>query len=179
MLDKEQTLFVLVDVQGKLAEIVHESEKLLKNLITLIDGLQILDIPIIWLEQYPEGLGPTTEKVAQHLPGIKPIRKMTFSACENKSFMNAIKASGRQQILVAGIETHVCVYQTSMELKELGYEVQVVADAVSSRTLANKEIGLEKMKLMGISGTSVEMVLFELMETAEGEQFKRLIKIIK
>ncbi|WP_029268202.1 hydrolase [Virgibacillus alimentarius] len=179
MINKDETVFVLVDVQGKLAKIIHESEELLENIITLIDGLRALDIPILWLEQYPRGLGPTTKEVANHLDGLEPISKMTFSACKNKEFMTALKASGKKQAVVAGIEAHVCVYQTSAELKELGYEVQVVADAVSSRTLANKEIGLEKMKEVGVLSTSVEMILFELMETAECEKFKEISKLIK
>lgn len=179
MLNKEQTLLVLVDVQGKLAKIVHDSESLIDHLVKLIKGLRILGVPIIWVEQYPEGLGPTIKEVAQYLPEIKPIRKTTFSACKNETFARAVQAAGRRQILVAGIETHICVYQTSVELKEWGYEVQVVADAVSSRTLTNKEIGLEKMKSAGISLTSVETALFELMEIAEGDDFKQILNLIK
>jgi nicotinamidase-related amidase len=179
MLSKEQALLVLVDVQGKLAKIVHDSESLIENLIKLIQGLRILRVPIIWVEQYPEGLGSTIEEVAQYLTGIKPIRKISFNACENETFVQAVKETGRQQLLVAGIETHICVYQTSIGLKKLGYEVQVVTDAVSSRTLANKEIGLEKMKSAGIAWTSVETVLFELMKIAEGDHFKQIIKLLK
>ncbi|TWI58962.1 hydrolase [Halalkalibacter nanhaiisediminis] len=179
MLKGDQTVFVLVDVQGKLARIVHESEKLVKNLTDLIQGLQILNIPIIWVEQYPEGLGPTLEEVSQHLEGMKPIPKLTFDACKNESFIQALKKSGRTQILVAGIEGHICVHQTSMGLHDMGYEVQVVADAISSRTLENKEIGLAKMKAAGMTITSVETALFEIMHSAEGEQFKQLIKLLK
>jgi nicotinamidase-related amidase len=179
MLSKEQTLLVLVDVQGKLAKIVHDSETLIENLGRLIQGLRILGIPIIWVEQYPEGLGSTVEEVAQYLTGLKPIRKISFDACKNETFTQAVKATGRRQLLVAGIETHICVYQTSIGLKALGYEVQVVTDAVSSRTLANKEIGLEKMKSAGITWTSVETALFELMKIAEGDHFKQIIKLLK
>lgn len=179
MLSKEQTVFVLVDVQGKLAKMVHDSEAVVENLGKLIQGLRILDIPIIWLEQYPEGLGPTSEDLTQHLTGMEPIQKVSFDACKNPAFIQAIKETGRRQILVAGIETHICVYQTSTGLKSLGYEVQVVADAVSSRTLFNKEIGLEKMKSAGIAATSVETALFELMKTAEGDHFKPILKLLK
>lgn len=179
MLSKEQTVFVLVDVQGKLAKIVHESEALLENLQNLIKGLKILEIPIVWLEQYPQGLGPTNERLTELLEGFKPIPKITFDACKNPTFIEAMKKTGRSQVLIAGIETHICVYQTAMGLKALGYEVQAVADAVSSRTLANKEIGLEKMKSAGIPLTSVEMAIYELMETGEGENFKQILKILK
>ena len=179
MLSKEKTVFVLVDVQGKLARLMHESDELIRNLENLIQGLRILDVPIIWLEQYPKGLGPTAEELSRHLPDQEAIAKMSFSACKDEEFMNALKRTGRQQVLVAGIETHICVYQTAAELKELGYEVEVVADAVSSRTLENKEIGLEKLKSKGVTMTSVEMALFELMEEAGGDKFKKVSKLIQ
>ncbi|KXH87532.1 hydrolase [Sporosarcina sp. HYO08] len=179
MFTKDQTVFVLVDVQGKLARIVHDSETIIENLGKLINCLRILDVPIIWLEQYPEGLGPTVEEVAQQLEGLEPIPKMTFSACKTEAFMDALKATERQNVLVTGIETHICVYQTAAELKELNYNVQVVEDAVSSRTLANKQLGLEKMKALGILGTSVEMAIYELLETADAEEFKQILKVIK
>ncbi len=179
MLNKENTVFVLVDVQGKLAKIVQDSEKMITNLKNLIQGLQILGIPIVWLEQYPEGLGTTNEELTALLKEMDPIRKITFSACKNPGFIEAVEKTGRKQVLIAGIETHICVYQTATGLKELGYEVEVVADAVSSRTTLNKEIGLEKMKAVGIQWTSVEMALYELMETAEGEQFKQVLKLLK
>jgi nicotinamidase-related amidase len=158
---------------------VQESEKMIANLKNLIQGLQILGVPIVWLEQYPEGLGATNEELAAHLAGMEPIRKITFSACKNPDFIDAMEKTGRKQVLIAGIETHICVYQTATGLKDLGYGVEVVADAVSSRTKLNKEIGLEKMKAAGIKGTSVEMALYELMETAEGEQFKQILKLLK
>jgi nicotinamidase-related amidase len=179
MLHKENTVFVLVDVQGKLAKIVQDSEKMIKNLKNLIQGLSILNIPIVWLEQYPEGLGPTNEELAEHLQGMEPIRKITFDACKNPDFIEAMKKTGRKQVLIGGIETHICVYQTATGLKNLGYEVHVVVDAVSSRTPLNKEIGLEKMKSLGIDWTSVEMALYELMETSKGEEFKQILELIK
>lgn len=179
MLIKDNTVFVLVDVQGKLAKIVQDSEKMIANLKNLIQGLQILKVPIVWLEQYPEGLGPTNEELAAFLADLEPIRKMTFSACKNPNFMEVIEKTGCKQVLIAGIETHICVYQTATGLKDLGYQVEVVADAVSSRTMLNKEIGLEKMKSAGIQWTSVEMALYELMGTAEGEQFKQVLRLLK
>lgn len=179
MLNKDQTLLVLVDVQGKLAQIVQNSEQMLANMTKLIQGLQLLDIPIIWLEQYPEGLGETSEQLKKHLNKQEPIRKMTFSACRSPGFTDALEAYDRTQVLVAGIETHVCVYQTAAMLKEQDYEVEVVADAVSSRTGTNKEIGLNKMQHLGIAPISVEMALYELMEEAGTETFKEMLKIIK
>ncbi len=179
MLKREDTVFVLVDVQGKLARTVHKSEQLIQQLEKLIAGMNLLRVPTLWLEQYPKGLGETVPELTKHLEKNTPIEKITFSACKNDDFMNELERVKRKQIVIAGIETHVCVYQTAAELKALTYEVQVVEDAVSSRTLSNKQIGLEKMKSLGIKGTSVEMVLYELMEKAGTTEFKEILKIIK
>ncbi|MDQ0215265.1 nicotinamidase-related amidase [Oikeobacillus pervagus] len=179
MLKREKTVFVLVDVQGKLARIVHESALMMEKLEQLIKGLQKLGVPIIWLEQNPDRLGSTVEELSQHLTALTPISKMSFSAWKNEEFREKLKELGRNQVLVGGIETHICVYQTCAELKEVGYEVQVVEDGVSSRTLLNKQIGLEKMKALGILPTSVEMALYELMESAEIPEFREILKVIK
>lgn len=176
---REQTVFVLVDVQGKLSEIVYESGEMLTNLTKLIQGLQVLGIPVLWLEQYPDGLGPTNEKIACLLEENEPIPKMTFSAFKTDAFKERLQSLNRQQVLIAGIETHICVYQTAADLQLNGYDVQVVKDAVSSRTNENKEVGLRKMAAFGVQVTSVEMALYELMERADDPAFKQLLKIIK
>ncbi|TVP87311.1 MAG: hydrolase [Alkalicoccus sp.] len=179
MLNKHQTMFVLVDVQGRLAEIVHESSWMQENLVKLVRALKILDVPIIWLEQYPEGLGPTSPTLAVHLKGIEPIKKMTFNGCYNPEFTKKTEGQRRQQVIVGGIEAHVCVCQTSLGLKNAGYEVHVPTDAVSSRTPENKNIGLERMKNAGIILTGVETAVFELLETAESREFKEVIQLLK
>lgn len=179
MLKQERTVFILIDVQGKLARIMHESERLLNNLEKLLRGLRKLEIPIIWMEQYPKGLGPTVDEIKQHLSDIEPIAKMTFSACQNEQFQDVFEQLGRDQVLIAGIESHICVYQTAMDIKNEGHDVQLVTDAISSRTLENKQLGIEKMTSHGILETSVEMALFELMGTAEHPKFKEISAIIK
>ncbi|TMN22040.1 hydrolase [Lentibacillus cibarius] len=179
MLQKEDTVFVLVDVQGKLARTVVDSERVLGQLEKLIRGLQVLDIPIIWLEQYPEGLGETVPELVQYLNGLKPIPKMTFSACKNDTFISKLQSTGRGQALIAGVEAHVCVYQTAMELHTMNYDVHLVKDAVSSRTASDRQIGIQAMEQAGIKGTSVEMALYELMEVAGTDTFKQVLKIIK
>ncbi|PID00933.1 hydrolase [Sporosarcina sp. P29] len=179
MLQTNQTVFVLVDVQGKLAQIVNESKELHDNLEKLIKGLQVLDVPILWLEQYPDGLGPTTETLSNLLEGQQPIAKMTFSAMGNEEFVNQLEKLGRKQVLIAGIETHICVYMTAADLVKHGYEVEVVVDAVTSRTEANKMIGLQKMKHLGVSGTCVETALYELLGKAGTDEFKQVLKVIK
>lgn len=179
MLKTENAVLLIVDIQGKLASLMHAKALLFKNVQRLIKGIQTLEIPILWVEQNPQGLGPTIPEIADLLNNIQPISKMSFSSCKNGHFVQALKALNRKQVLVAGIETHICVYQTSVELVDMGYEVQVVVDAVSSRSLENKEVGLQRMRDSGVSLTSVETALFELLKVAEGDQFKELLKIVK
>ena len=179
MLEIESTALVIIDIQGKLAHLMAGKDALFGNVQKIIKGARILKLPIIWLEQYPEGLGPTVPEVADLLSDMQPISKMTFSACRNDDFLESLNTLERKQLLIAGIETHVCVYQTVIGLVDLGYEAQVLADAVSSRELINKEIGLQRMKDHGAVVSSVEMVLFELLERAGGDRFKEIIEIIK
>ena len=179
MLKMENITLLIVDIQGNLAHLMYGKELLFKNMQKLIKGIQVLAIPILWVEQNPRGLGPTIPEIADILSNIQPISKMSFSSCRNDRFVQALKALNRKQVLIAGIEAHVCVYQTAAELVDLGYEVQVVADAVSSRNMENKEIGLQRMRDSGVSLTSVETALFELLKVAEGEQFKEILKIVK
>ncbi len=179
MLKLDDTALVVIDVQGKLAQLTHNRTELFKNLRLMIQGAQVLRIPILWTEQYPKGLGPTVAEVSELLPAIQPIGKNAFSCCGERAFMATLEPLGRRQILLTGIETHVCVHQTAMDLLEAGYEVQVIADAVSSRTAENRHIGLEKMRDAGVVITSTETALFELIKVAEGPQFKQISKLVK
>lgn len=175
----DETALIVIDVQGKLSKIMHESVEIIQNLEALIQGAQLLDIPILWLEQYPKGLGQTTEAVQQHLSSEQPIEKMTFSAYKTEEFKQQLQQLNKKSLLVTGIESHVCVYQTVQDLLKTNYEVELVTDCISSRTLANKNVGIEKMTSLGAKITSVEMALFELMQTAEHPKFKEISNLIK
>ena len=179
MITTEDTALVLVDVQGKLAQAMHNKEELFENLKRIVKGAQVLSVPILWAEQNPDGLGPTLPEIAELLPNQKPVSKLSFSCCGNEHFMKNLKAVNRKNMVVVGIEAHVCVYQTVADLISQQYDVQVVADAVASRTPENKEIGLEKCKDAGASLTSTETVLFELLKEARGERFKEIIHLVK
>ena len=179
MLDTAQTALVLIDVQGKLAGLMHEKEALFRNLRILVQGCRALDVPVFWLEQYPEGLGPTVPEIAELLEGEEALAKLCFSACGQDEFAGRLRASGRRQILLAGIETHICVYQTACDLLREGYRVEVVEDAVSSRTAANRAIGLRKMEQLGARSSSVEMALFELLRRADDPRFKAVARLVK
>jgi Isochorismatase family len=179
MLSKELALLAIIDVQGKLVQAMHQADLLLRHLQIIIRGAQILQLPILWAEQNPAGLGPTVPEVSSLLAGQKPFAKTTFSACGNAAFLHALRSSRRQQVLLAGIEAHVCIYLTGAELLSLGYEVEVVADAVASRLPGNKEIGLAKLQTLGAGITSTETALFELLGCAEGASFKEILKLVK
>ena len=133
----DKTIMLLIDVQGQLAQLMYEKEKLFKSLGTLIQGMKILEVPIIWMEQIPKNLGPTTEAISKYLTGEEPIEKFSFSCCSEPQFMDKFKKAGRTQVLLTGIETHICVFQTGHDLINQGCEVQVVSDCVSSRTKEN------------------------------------------
>ena len=179
MLQKETAALALIDVQGKLASLMHEREELYRQLQILVKGAQALDLPIFWMEQYPEGLGPTIPELAELLADQQPLAKLCFSACGQRDFQGGLRKSGRRQVIVAGIETHICVYQTARDLLEDDYDVEIVADAVSSRSAQNKEIGIDKMRLAGAGITSVETVLFELLREAGTPQFKEIARLVK
>lgn len=179
MLEIENVVLLIVDIQGNLAHLMHGKELLFKNVQKLIKGIQALGIPILWVEQNPQGLGPTIPEISDILPDIQPISKMSFSSCRNDRFVQALNALNRKQVLIAGIEAHVCVYQTAVDLVDMKYEVQVVTDAVSSRNVGNKEIGLQRMRDYGVGWTSIETALFELLKVAEGRQFREVLKIVK
>lgn len=179
MFSINDTVMLLIDVQGNLANLMYRKDQLFSSLSTLIRGMTILGIPIIWMEQLPDKLGPTIPQLSDLLPGRKPIAKHTFSCCGNAGFLGEFSRLDRHQVLATGIETHICVYQTCMDLLQTGNQVQVVADCVSSRTGANRKIGLKRIQDAGGLVTSVEMILFELMKEAGSEDFKKIVSIIK
>ena len=179
MLSNDNAVLVIIDVQGKLAQLAHRKEDLFANLQRCIKGAKALKLPVIWLEQNPEGLGPSIPEVSGLLSGQRPIGKFCFSCCGSEEFMKALRGTGRKQVLLTGIETHVCVYQTSVDLLGMGYEVQVVSDAVSSRTPENKQIGLDRIRQAGGNVTSTEMALFEMLKEARGETFKEILRAVK
>lgn len=179
MLSTDETILILVDVQGNLAQAMHDKDVLFQNLKNIIAGCQALDIPILWAEQLPEKLGPTIPEIATLLAGLSPLAKSSFSCFQDPGIKQALVASGRKQVMLAGIEAHICIYQTAMDLMGHDYTVEVVTDAVSSRTKENKKIGIKKMRDAGVGITSVEMALFEILGAAGGLKFGDIIRIIK
>ena len=175
----EQSLLLVIDVQGKLFELTHHRAQLSHTIPKLIQAAQILEVPIIHTEQAPEKIGKTVEPIASLLSDHKPVLKRSFSCCRNPEFTEILSLHNRHQIVVIGIETHVCVYQTVSDLVEKGFDVQVVTDAVSSRHEHCVEMGLERMKEAGAKMTCAEMIICEWMKSADHPKFRDVMKLIK
>ena len=174
------TVFVIVDVQHKILSVMSEPEKTTNALVKLATGMQLLDVPTILLEQYPQGLGPTDATIQAAIPHVTPIAKTSFSAYGEEQFRLALHdINNVERIVLCGIESHICLYQTARDLLADGYIVEIVADAIDARTADNKQIGLDRMVQEGAVVTSVEMVLFDLLGHAKHPQFKAISQLIK
>jgi nicotinamidase-related amidase len=174
-LDPERAALVVIDVQEGFRKAVPSFERIANATAALVKGAKAVGVPIVVTEQYPKGLGTTAPEVADHLPeGLAPIEKVCFSAPEAEGF----DLAGRDQALVCGIEAHVCVNQTTLDLLDEGVEVHVVRDAVGSRFDESREVGLTKAERAGAVITSVETALFELVGGAGTDQFKAVQKVV-
>jgi nicotinamidase-related amidase len=178
MLNRKNAVLVFIDVQGRLSELVDGPEVLFKNLRRLLEGMTALGVPVVTTEQIPEKLGPTRDEFQPFLTR-PPVSKTSFSCCGEPAFAKALEDLKRTQVILCGIETHVCVYQTALDLLEAGYEVSIVTDAVSSRDPANKALALRRLEVEGVSLTGTEMVLFELLSDAKDPAFKSILQIVK
>lgn len=179
MLKRNEAVLVFIDVQGRLHDIMHEKEGLDGNLERMIRCAQLLEIPILGTEQLPEKLGSTSEPFKSLLAKAAMIPKSAFSCCGEPKFIEALERSEKSQAILVGIETHVCIYQTALDLLEAGIEVFVVADAVSSRAPENKALALRAMHAAGAKVLPTETVLFALLRDAADPRFKELLKLIK
>ena len=179
MLKADQAALVIVDIQGKLATLMYEKDRLFANVVRMVRASRVLDIPILWNEQLPDKLGGTVPEIAEALSDHEPLVKETFSCWDNPVFVEKLKATGRKQVLLTGIETHICVYQTAVHLLEQGFEVFLMIDAVSSRLEHNYHLGVQRIHELGAILTSVEMSLFEMFKVAKGDQFREIVKIVK
>ncbi|MCU0363061.1 MAG: hydrolase [Bacteroidales bacterium] len=176
---KEDSIAVLVDVQEKLLPHIHEGEEILKRTARLIEGLRLLEVPVIVTQQYTKGLGPTHPLLAQGMHEFSYIEKISFSCCGEASFIDRLRESGKKTVILFGIETHVCVLQTCLDLLHSGYKPVLVYDCVSSRRPEEKRIAAERMKQEGAVVTTFESILFELARVAGTEVFKKISGLVK
>jgi nicotinamidase-related amidase len=179
LLQPDKTGVLVIDLQEPLLAVMWNRQELTANVRRLAEGARILQVPILVMEQNPEKLGATAACIAEALGGQSALAKMTFSGCREQQVMEALEALNRRAWLLCGLEAHVCVSQTALDLLERGYTVQVVADAVGSRVRANWEVGLARARQAGAVITSTEMALFELLERAGTEQFRAVQRLIR
>ncbi len=179
MLDKNDTVLLIIDIQDKLAAVMKMKDQVVKNCLHLIELAKMQGIPVVVTEQYPKGLGRTVPEIQAAFPSYKPIEKVAFNCCGEPSFLAEIKKLGKKKVIVTGMETHICVLQTSLGLLQEGLDVHLVRDAVCSRTKANWETGVEFMRDAGAVMTCTETVLFQLLKVAGTEDFKKISQRIK
>ena len=177
LLEQGSAALLVIDVQDRINAVMTDQSHL-PRIEVLVEACRGLDVPVLASEQYPQGLGPTVESLATIL-GETPPGKLTFSCARDDGLKKALEDSGRKQIIVTGIETHVCVLQTALDLTNLGYEVHVPHDAVNSRRPADKEWALHRMAAAGATITATESALFELLERCDTSDFKTVAQLIK
>lgn len=170
---------VVVDIQDRLLPAIFENERLVQNAVRLIKGATVLGLPLLATEQYRKGLGPTAPEIAAAVPDFSPIEKLAFSACGAKDFISLLKKKKVSDVILCGMEAHVCILQTCLDLLAMRFRVFVVADAISSRTQRNYQLGLERMRDAGAVIVSTEMVLLELLKKAGTEEFKQILALVK
>ena len=175
----ENALFCLVDVQERLHPHVNNKDEVEKNLITLVKGLIVHDVPFIVNEQYKKGIGETIPSLRELIDTYPHFEKTTFSCCKNETTMDAIKETNKQIIIVAGIETHVCVLQTCIDLLEAGLQPVLVTDCVSSRKQKDTDVAIERLIQAGVIPTTYESLLFELTVDSKNPVFKQISALVK
>jgi len=177
MLDRKKAALVVIDLQGSLFRVMDGKEDLLKNTGKLIAGARVLGLPLVLTEQVK--LGETLSEIKALLPGVEAIVKESFSCWREEKFREHLLRLGRKELILAGIEAHICVYQTAFDLMKSGYEVFIAADCVSSRIATNREIALRRLSEGGAHLVSAEMALFELLETAGDPLAKEIFRIVR
>jgi len=178
-LDRNSVGLVVVDVQEKLFPVIHQKEYLLNNISKLIKCLSLFDIPMMLTEQYNRFLGPTIDSVIKLMPELRPVHKMSFNCCFEPDFLDSLNNIGKQNIIIAGIETHICVLQTAMTLKEKGFDVYLAGDACGTRDLNNHKTASDMMRQFDIFIASSEMLIFQVLHSANDSKYGNVMKIIK
>jgi len=176
---KEDTVAIIIDIQEKLFPHIYQHNEIAKNTQILIEGLNVLEIPLIVTQQYTKGLGSTIEPINLAIGKYEHIEKMAFSCCDDPCFMNELKKLNKKIVIVVGIEAHVCVLQTTIDLIEKNFIPAVIEDCISSRTPENKKTAVKRMRQEGAIISSYESILFELCRFSGTESFKAISKLVK
>jgi nicotinamidase-related amidase len=176
---KENTLGMVIDTQEKLFPHIFDNEQLAVNIEILAEGLHLLDVPVIITEQYKKGLGETIPALARFVQAYPHYEKSAFSCCDDPAIIENIELSSKRYIILAGIESHICVLQTALDLKERGYHPIVIEDCVGSRNAENKRIAMTRLVQEGILIASCESILFELCRFSGTQEFKSISSLVK
>lgn len=176
---KQNTVGLVIDIQERLVPAMTDKEELIRNNKILIAGLQELNVPLLVTQQYTKGLGETVEEIKSVIHDFNPIEKKDFSCCDETSVLEELKKLEAKNVIICGIESHVCVLQTAIDLKDAGYTPVVVMDCVSSRKLDNLDLAAERFRYEGILMTSYESILFELTRSSGAPEFKAISKLVK
>lgn len=179
LINRKDALLLIVDIQKVMFDLCLENERVKKNIEALLDMSNILELPVIFTEHNAEKLGGFDSSLIQKCPGISVLNKTEFSCIMNDSIRQAIIKTGKKTIILAGIESHVCIFQTGAHAIQEGYNVYAVSDAISARTLANMKIGINRLEKAGAVITSIEMLIFELLLKAGTSDFKKMLPVIK
>lgn len=177
-INKEDTVLMVIDIQERLVPVINEVDRVIDNTNILLEASEILDIPVIVTEQYPKGLGKTSDRIKLHTNNVYGYPKISFTAYTYE-VENQLKNLNKNKVVIVGMETHVCVYQTIRDLLKNNYEVFLVSDAVSSRTEENYNNAVEMIKDMGCVVSNTETILFDLLKIAGTDEFKKISKLIK
>ena len=179
-LDPAHTALVIIDMQEGFRSHISDFAETAARIALVAHAARLLKVPVVVTEQYPKGLGQTANEIKAVLPaGLAPLETTAFSSCGAAAFEAELEGAGAVHVLVCGIEAHVCVNQTTHDLLERGYQVHLLTDCITARTVQNKQLGLAKMQQSGALPSSTEMALFELLRDARHEQFKAIQKLIK
>lgn len=176
---KENCTGLVIDIQEKLLPVMAGKEQLIANCQKLVKGLQTLHIPIVVTQQYTKGLGGTVNELSDLFDPFEFVEKSSFSCMDEPDYFRILDQSGRTTVLVCGIESHVCVLQTAVDLKEKGFYPVILSDCISSRDLAEKEVALARLRFENICISTVESLLFELTRSSLATEFKAISKLIK
>ena len=179
MLNTENTMALAIDFQDRMMPVIDDNEELTRIAVTFLKGCRILDVPVLATQQYTKGLGETIEPVKEALGEFEHIEKITFSCYKNEEFRRKLEQSGRKNIIVTGVEAHICVQQTVLDLLDHGYCVYVLVDCVSSRFSTDRKFSTKRMDRAGAIITTMESILFELLGSADHPSRKEITKLVK
>ena len=178
-LTPENSLLLVIDIQEKLFPFLFDKEQFKKNTVKFLKCMKILNMPTLLTEHYPKGLGKSCDFVLEHVPKHDYVEKISFNCCGNSDYNNKLKKFNKKNLIVCGIETHICITQTVESLLQQGYHVHVVADCISARKSVDHIIGIERMKQVGVNLATGEMVVYKLLKDRDHKDFKQILEVIK